>query len=227
MRGRQHAYALVHDWLGEPAPVDRDAALAELARRYLAGHGPADDRDLAKWAGLPLRDVRAGLARHRIGTGAAGGWAGRTASGARRRPARSRRRDSWARTTRSSSGGPHASPCSGHTRRRSRPTASFARWRWSTAARRHVDMPGGEVDIEPFEPLKRADARSAGGRGGGRGALPWKHDQGRGRRFVIRPLSPPVCLPRPHPPPHQRPHDPERQEREAVQRHGHDRRRWC
>ena len=61
MVGRQHAYALVRDWLGEPAPVDREAALAELARRYLAGHGPAGERDLAKWAGLPLRDVRAGL----------------------------------------------------------------------------------------------------------------------------------------------------------------------
>ena len=36
-------------------------ALAELARRYLAGHGPASDRDLARWAGLPLRDARAGL----------------------------------------------------------------------------------------------------------------------------------------------------------------------
>ena len=48
-------------WLPEPRPFDRDVALAELARRYLAGHGPADDRDLAKWAGLPLRDVRAGL----------------------------------------------------------------------------------------------------------------------------------------------------------------------
>jgi winged helix DNA-binding protein len=57
----EHAYALVRDWLGEPTPVDRDVALAELARRYLAGHGPASDRDLAKWAGLPLRDVRAGL----------------------------------------------------------------------------------------------------------------------------------------------------------------------
>ena len=44
-------------------PVDRDAALAELARRYLVGHGPADDRDLARWAGLPLRDARAGLTR--------------------------------------------------------------------------------------------------------------------------------------------------------------------
>ncbi len=30
--------------------------------RYLAGHGPAEARDLAKWAGLTLRDARAGLA---------------------------------------------------------------------------------------------------------------------------------------------------------------------
>jgi hypothetical protein len=61
MVGRNHAYVLVHDWLGQPATVDRDLALAELARRYLAGHGPAGERDLAKWAGLPLRDARAGL----------------------------------------------------------------------------------------------------------------------------------------------------------------------
>ncbi|MDP9240079.1 MAG: winged helix DNA-binding domain-containing protein, partial [Actinomycetota bacterium] len=61
MRGTEHAYALVRDWLGEQLPVDRDTALAELARRYLAGHGPASDRDLARWAGLPLRDSRAGL----------------------------------------------------------------------------------------------------------------------------------------------------------------------
>jgi hypothetical protein len=60
--GRQHGYALVRDWLGEQPAVDRDRALAELARRYLAGHGPAADRDLARWAGLPLRDARAGLA---------------------------------------------------------------------------------------------------------------------------------------------------------------------
>jgi hypothetical protein len=62
MSGKQHAYALVEDWLGPQREVDRDAALAELARRYLAGHGPAGDRDLARWAGLPLRDARAGLA---------------------------------------------------------------------------------------------------------------------------------------------------------------------
>ena len=57
-----HAYVLARDWLGPPPPaIDRPRALAELARRYLRGHGPADERDLAKWAGLPLRDIRAGL----------------------------------------------------------------------------------------------------------------------------------------------------------------------
>jgi hypothetical protein len=45
-----------------PAAADRGRALAELARRYLAGHAPAEDRDLARWSGLRLRDARAGLA---------------------------------------------------------------------------------------------------------------------------------------------------------------------
>jgi hypothetical protein len=61
MIGRQHAFARVADWLSPAPPPARDIALAELARRYLAGHGPAGDRDLARWAGLPLRDARAGL----------------------------------------------------------------------------------------------------------------------------------------------------------------------
>jgi hypothetical protein len=62
MAGRQHAYVLVRDWLGPPGALpDRQRALAELARRYLVGHAPASDRDLARWSGLPLRDARAGL----------------------------------------------------------------------------------------------------------------------------------------------------------------------
>ena len=62
MAGRKQAYVLVRDWLPDAKPVDRNDALGEFARRYLAGHGPATDRDMARWAGIPLRDARAGLA---------------------------------------------------------------------------------------------------------------------------------------------------------------------
>jgi len=61
VRGGGQAFALARDWLGEPPDVDRVAALGELARRYLAGHGPATDRDLARWAGIALGEARAGL----------------------------------------------------------------------------------------------------------------------------------------------------------------------
>jgi winged helix DNA-binding protein len=70
----EHAFVLVHDWLGEPpSPIDRHAALAELARRYLAGHAPADAEDLAKWAGITLGDARRGFAA--VGTSPAAGRA--------------------------------------------------------------------------------------------------------------------------------------------------------
>jgi hypothetical protein len=62
MAGPKQAYVLVRDWLPDAKPVERDEALGEFARRYLAGHAPATDRDLARWAGIPLRDARAGLA---------------------------------------------------------------------------------------------------------------------------------------------------------------------
>ncbi len=60
-------FAAARDVLGaEPPPAlhgeARELALAELARRYLAGHAPATDADLAHWSGLGLRDARAGLA---------------------------------------------------------------------------------------------------------------------------------------------------------------------
>lgn len=61
---RRAAVCLVlrRDWLDAPPPFDREAALAELAVRYLRAFGPATDRDMAAWAGLGLGDVRAGLA---------------------------------------------------------------------------------------------------------------------------------------------------------------------
>jgi Winged helix DNA-binding domain len=62
--GRDQAFVLVRDWLGPPpATMSREVALGELARRYLAGHAPAADRDLARWAGITLREARLGLAR--------------------------------------------------------------------------------------------------------------------------------------------------------------------
>jgi hypothetical protein len=87
MRGERQAFVLARDWVGgragrptsrarsaasrarsagspagrPAAPPDRNSSLAELARRYLAAHGPATADDLATWSGLPLRDARAGL----------------------------------------------------------------------------------------------------------------------------------------------------------------------
>jgi hypothetical protein len=59
MRGGEHAFVAASDWLGgAPEPLERADALAMLVRRYLEGHGPADARDLAKWAGLTLGDAR-------------------------------------------------------------------------------------------------------------------------------------------------------------------------
>ncbi len=47
----------------EPPPaVDAELALATLARRYLAGYGPAAAADLASWSGLPLGTARRALA---------------------------------------------------------------------------------------------------------------------------------------------------------------------
>ena len=61
-RGRDTTYVLTRDWVDEQPALDREAALAELARRYLAAFGPADEEDMAAWAGLGLGDCRAALA---------------------------------------------------------------------------------------------------------------------------------------------------------------------
>lgn len=56
-------YVLLDDWVERPrTPFDRDAALAELGRRFQASYGPAGARDLAYWTGLPARDARRAVA---------------------------------------------------------------------------------------------------------------------------------------------------------------------
>jgi hypothetical protein len=44
-----------------PEAVDRDEALAILGARYLAGYGPCDAGDLAKWSSLPITQARRAL----------------------------------------------------------------------------------------------------------------------------------------------------------------------
>lgn len=61
MIGTEQQFVLVEERLGKQTSVDADAALGELARRYLAGHGPAGPRDLAKWAAITLGQARAGM----------------------------------------------------------------------------------------------------------------------------------------------------------------------
>jgi Winged helix DNA-binding domain len=58
----EQLFVLAAEWLPLAPPRDRDEALAELALRYLRGHGPATVADLARWSGLRVTDVRAGTA---------------------------------------------------------------------------------------------------------------------------------------------------------------------
>lgn len=51
-------YVLLDEWVGELPPVESDEALAALARRYVAAHGPVAPRDLASWSGLPAAVAR-------------------------------------------------------------------------------------------------------------------------------------------------------------------------
>jgi hypothetical protein len=52
-------YALAHDWLPQQKRLEREAALHELAVRYRRGHACAAPDDLARWAGITLREARA------------------------------------------------------------------------------------------------------------------------------------------------------------------------
>jgi hypothetical protein len=58
-RGRQSTFVLLDDWAARGRRLDREAALGELARRYLGAYGPAEPRDLAAWSGLPVGEARA------------------------------------------------------------------------------------------------------------------------------------------------------------------------
>lgn len=61
IRDGEQCFVDAERWLGRPPVPDRDTCLATLARRYLAGHGPAGPADLAAYAGITLSDARRGF----------------------------------------------------------------------------------------------------------------------------------------------------------------------
>ncbi len=60
-RGKQQTFTLLDEWIPPAKPLSHDHALAELARRYFTGHGPATLPDFVWWSGLTTADARAGL----------------------------------------------------------------------------------------------------------------------------------------------------------------------
>lgn len=61
--GKQQTFVLLHEW-APSAQAERPAeeALALLAKRYFASHGPATAQDFAWWSGLTLTEARRGAA---------------------------------------------------------------------------------------------------------------------------------------------------------------------
>lgn len=51
--GRDNRFALLDDWVAPATAMTREAAEAELARRYFSAFGPASIADFRAWAGIP------------------------------------------------------------------------------------------------------------------------------------------------------------------------------
>jgi hypothetical protein len=60
-RGKQFTYALLDERAPHARTLERDEALAELAKRYFVSHGPATLKDFVWWSGLTMADARKGL----------------------------------------------------------------------------------------------------------------------------------------------------------------------
>ncbi len=58
---KQQTFVLLDEWVPQSRDLSREESLAELAKRYVASHGPATTQDFAGWAGLTITDAMAGL----------------------------------------------------------------------------------------------------------------------------------------------------------------------
>ena len=61
MENKQQTFVLLDEWVPQARELSREEALAQLAERYLASHGPATVYDFAWWAGLTVTDAKAGF----------------------------------------------------------------------------------------------------------------------------------------------------------------------
>jgi hypothetical protein len=60
VRAGKATYVRLDDWVAPSKPMEQDLALAELARRYLRGYGPAAFDDFVAWSRLPAGQLRRG-----------------------------------------------------------------------------------------------------------------------------------------------------------------------
>ena len=61
-QGGEQTFVLLDEWVPDPHRLDREEALATLAQRYFASHGPTTCQDFAAWAGLTVADAKRGVA---------------------------------------------------------------------------------------------------------------------------------------------------------------------
>jgi hypothetical protein len=60
-RGKQPTFVRLDEWVPAGKKMARDQAIAALAERYVASHGPATVQDFAWWSGLLMKDAEAGM----------------------------------------------------------------------------------------------------------------------------------------------------------------------
>jgi len=61
MVGREPSFVLLDAVVPKAPRLERDEALALLARRYFKGHGPAGLRDLVWWSGITVSEARSAI----------------------------------------------------------------------------------------------------------------------------------------------------------------------
>jgi hypothetical protein len=61
LEGRKQTFVLLDEWVPYSPEMDRSAALAELAFRYISSHGPATRQDFIWWSGLSAAEAQSAL----------------------------------------------------------------------------------------------------------------------------------------------------------------------